>query len=537
MSLYFVSRFMMSLFFSRLGTWGLIAYLSGFVPILAEDGVNPAQWLSSLETFTGAFYKKFPEVESDGILSYIMRRLKGGQVLELGVLQTLLKMAGGYGFADPGSVASLSQIQLDGRCGSQLLKRETADFGIVEKVNKKSSKRLRSVLQDNGRGAVFLILLSQIRSSILYGASKGKTKQIKLIGNLYDNCQKTLCLMLSFLTDYTEEQEHEAKCDGKDSLISNYGVSLPSLGDLHDIYGVETAVAWMLYRPLIRNSLFAEEGSEKTAYRETPQTMKDRYSSMLPEESWIYISPLLFEKFYLYALYDMHCPEERYKIEIARLKKEVDRLAQLQKGGSAAKGTMASLAAAAAAAGATEREIREATAFTKSHEQELERTRRNSVVLSSDLVKQSRHCDIIRNDVQSHKDSLFFKSPRDDSTCATAKMFLTHCVYPRCLLSPEDAMYCAKFVFLLHQIETPRFYTLQYFDVFVNAIVGCLYCVTEDEAGCLGILLEETWKIINQWRYDENFYEKDVTGKVSSQISQFISDFQCSNFQERQNNV
>ena len=66
-------------------------------------------------------------------------------------------MAGGYGFVDsgPGSVASLSAVQLDGRCGSLALRRETSDFGIVKKVNVRSSTRLRYSLQGGDRGVTF----------------------------------------------------------------------------------------------------------------------------------------------------------------------------------------------------------------------------------------------------------------------------------------------------------------------------------------------------------------------------------------------
>mmetsp|Transcript_20178 Transcript_20178/g.28383 ORF Transcript_20178/g.28383 Transcript_20178/m.28383 type:complete len:266 (+) Transcript_20178:97-894(+) len=155
---------------------------------LKEDGINSAQWLSSLETFTGAFYRKFPDVEIRGLLSYIAGRLANGHVLELGVLQSLLKTAGGYGFAAPELFASLSREQLEGKCGSILLNRETSDFGVVEKVNLKSFCRLHSILLDDETryGVIFLVLLSQARISAMYHikTSSSSVGKIKLIGNL-----------------------------------------------------------------------------------------------------------------------------------------------------------------------------------------------------------------------------------------------------------------------------------------------------------------------------------------------------------------
>ena len=107
--------------------------------VYSVGGLNKEQWLASLETFTGAFYKKFPDVELRGILIYLTQRFQEGEVSELGVLRSLIKTAGGYGFVDYDSTAALSDLQLDGRCGSRLLKRETSSFGIVDDINKKLS--------------------------------------------------------------------------------------------------------------------------------------------------------------------------------------------------------------------------------------------------------------------------------------------------------------------------------------------------------------------------------------------------------------
>mmetsp|Transcript_11884 Transcript_11884/g.16893 ORF Transcript_11884/g.16893 Transcript_11884/m.16893 type:complete len:81 (+) Transcript_11884:254-496(+) len=75
-------------------------------------------------------------------------------------------------------------------------------------------------------------------------------------------------------------------------------------------------------------------------------------------------------------------------------------------------------------------------------------------------------------------------------------------------------MYCAKFVSILHTMETPGFCTLQYFDAFVNVIVGYLHCTTEDEAACVGILLKDTLKLISDLRYDKKLYGDRMEDKA-----------------------
>jgi len=328
-----------------------------FFANITVGGLNTEKWLASLETFTGAFYKKFPSVELRGILVYLTKRFKDGEASELGVLRSLIKTAGGYGFVDYDSTGSLSDLQLDGRCGSRLLKRETSSFGVVDDINRTASRGLRNVLQGGDLGVIILILLSQIRSKFLYSKSSETVKEhVKVIGNMYDDCEAVLCLLLEYLSDSSDDSEAKRK----------FASSMPSLRDLHEKLGVDTAVAWMLCRPLVRKSMFymddrkligsSKGGSSSTteeqppAYLESFSTssseMTASYSTLLPQAAWKHITPTMFEMFYSLSIYDITCPEERYNVDIDRLKKECERLTQLQKGGAAARGQMSVLAAA-----------------------------------------------------------------------------------------------------------------------------------------------------------------------------------------------
>jgi THO complex subunit 2 len=488
------------------------------------DGVNPEQWLSSLETFAGAFYKKFTDVEIHGLLAYFTKRLNGGHTLELGVLRSLLKMAGGYGFADSESIASLSQVQLDGRCGGLMLKRETSDFGIVEKVNIHSSRRLRAALQHDSCGVTILILLSQLRTRVLFDSSKSTPKQIKLIGNLYDTCQRTLNTLLAFLVDGSEDLRSQKN----GGAIACYANSLPTLGQLYEDFGISSPNVWMLCRPLLRAAILMTEDVEqgKKSKSEVPYFLKSFHPSsdevqkkcrqMVHESCWNHMTPLVYQRFFTYNISDLYCPEERYKTEIVRLDKEVDLLTQLQRGGREADGMRASLAAKAVAAGGTQRDIRQALAFTKEHEIELQRLKDNSGKLSFHMKRQKNHCKSVCDKLQEEKSKFFTGLEGKDGKIMTPSVFFAHCLYPRSLQSAEDAMYCARFIEMLHEMDTPGFHTLQILDSAINAIAGALYSITEDEAGCLGIFFEKIWTVISEWRYDEKKYDSAVSKKVSS---------------------
>jgi THO complex subunit 2 len=459
-------------------------------------GLNTEQWLSSLETFAGAFYKKFPFVEMRGILMYITKRFKEGQASELGILRSLIKTVGGYGFVDYDSTASLSDLQLDGRRGSRLLKRETSSFGVVEDVNREASQQLRSVLQGGDLGVIILILLSQIRSRALYTKSSDTVKQhVKVIGNMYDDCEAVMCLMLEYLSDSSDDSTAKEK----------FSTSMPSLSDLHYKYGVDTAVAWMLCRSLVKPTYLSS-----TARTPTIESLV-----LFPEAASRHITPTMFETFYSLAIYDISCPEERYSVDIERLKKDCDRLLQLQQGGEAARGQMSMLAAAAAAAGGNLDQIRQATAFTKTHAMQLDRLKSNVDQLSNDFQRQQKRCNLVLSKLESNRKSLIGSEGDDSVNNSFASAFMTYCIYQRFLLSPEDALYCAHFVKLLHKIKVPGFPTIELIDNIINAVIGSLYCVTEDEAGNLSIFFNEIWKAVNAWRYDNDAFASELKDTVS----------------------
>jgi THO complex subunit 2 len=456
-------------------------------------GLNTEQWLASLETFSGAFYKKFPDVELRGVLLYLTSRFKDSEASELGVLRSLIKTAGGYGFVDFDSTASLSELQLDGRCGSRLLKRETSSFGVVDNINRKASQQLRKVLQGDDLGVIMLLLLSQMRSNILYTKDGSGTEHVKVIGNTYDDCEAVLCLLLEFLSDSSDDDASGP------STKEKFATSMPSLEDLHTKYGLDTAVAWMICRPLIRKSMFFMDDSKlssKASQKDMPSFLKRFASSpemttscqnLLPKGAWKHITTAMFETFYSLSIYDILCPAERYNAEIGRLKKDVERLTILQKGGDAARGQMSALAAAAAAAGANENEVRRATAFTPAHRMELDRLRRNVDQLNKDFERQQKRCKFVKTKLEDQKEELIMTG---DCADTFASSFMTFCIYPRCFLSPEDSLFCAYFIKMLHNMRLPGFLTIELIDNIVNAATGSLYCMTEDEAGeCLHALL------------------------------------------------
>jgi THO complex subunit 2 len=419
--------------------------------------------------------------------------------MELGVLKTLIKDAGGYGFADYSPAASLSTTQLEGRAGSMLLKRETMSFGVVETVNSRTVEQIRSVLLSDNIGVSLLILLSQLKSRILFEPSSSpmRPKPVKLIGNLFDSCQVVVSILLEFLTSSIgdEPTSDNGKLPG---FITQFAASMPSFRDLIEIFRLDVASGWLLCRPLVRlanaKKMTDGEGEEPMKDFALSESMRIAYKAVLPEATWQNISCELYEIFFSSSLYDLFCPEECYKAESDRVSKEVDRLIQRRKG-------------------APQSSLLADTRFSKADEDELDRTKKAITILGSDLEKQKVHVAEVKRLIESKKSELF---PTQKVSPTTVNTFLTHCIYPRCMQSPEDAVYCARFVSFLHSIETPGFSTLHFLDELILVLAGALYGLTEAEAANVAILLTETWRVISTWRYDKDVFEKEVAGKVGA---------------------
>ncbi|KAG7357559.1 transcription factor/nuclear export subunit protein [Nitzschia inconspicua] len=460
---------------------------------LKEDGVNVSQWLQSLETFTGEFFKRRPFVELQGILSYLMKRLMDGHVMELGVLKTLLKVAGGFDFADYSPAESLSENQLYGRAGSLTLKKETMSFGIMEQTNPRAAENIRKVLQTDGRGVSLLILIAQARDRILFDSKRGSSKNIKLAGNLYDSCQVVLAILLEFLTTDSSSidrgQQQQQLPDESSSMFLKF---LPSLQDLHNSFGLDFETAWSLSRAAAKTLSSGEsDGSRSSAtgrYILTSDICKE-FSDCFPEVMLDHVTPRLLEFFQKNASYDIFCPNDIYSSEIERVERELERMRATN---------------------------------TYAAKQDSGRTDTLQIVLDqlkNDMRSQDEHVKDTFKQLEEEKSS-FFAS--EDVSQEGSSLFLIHCVLPRSLLSPDDAMYSAAFVFHLHKVWTPGFSTIHFLDELIALVSGTFFGLTEGEAANLAVLLWQCWKVVSKWRYDEGVFDKEVLGKPGSQVVEML---------------
>lgn len=237
-------------------------------------------------------------------------------------------------------------------------------------------------------------------------------------------CTEAIIQYLEFLTSSLEPKDF-------DRLI-------PSVDELCSLYNLEPSVAFLIARPKITFKIKeAQEASKQSASKgwNTALTeISNAIQPILPQEIWKGISPQFFVTFWQLSLFDIFVPTERYKEQIAKQERIIQELGDQKDPSPDAK---------------------------KKREKERERCQGVIERLNAELVAQNKnHEETIRR-ITYEKEHWFEQST--NVVAATNNLF-QYCIFPRCLMSPADASFCAKFIHLMHKQGTANFSSLGFFD-------------------------------------------------------------------------
>ncbi|KAK3265963.1 THO complex subunit 2 [Cymbomonas tetramitiformis] len=305
------------------------------------------------------------------------------------------------------------------------------------------------------------------------------------IGMLYDECQETLVQYCDFLlASFTP--------------ASSYMEVVPSLTELNGKYKLEPEVCFMVYRPIFHEIVTSaiprkdqrdrqvDLGGQSTTWNE----LLGMVEGMLPAPTWNALSAELYFTFWSLTLYDLHVPRARYDAEIARQKSNISSLEE----------SRASL------------EDRSAESTSKRRK---ERERLLTVVekLENELKEQERHVNLVDARLQREKDS-WLQDCKEASRPDTVVEFLQNCIFPRVMFTMQDAVFCAKFVEKLHELDTTHFSTLQYYDRVLKDLTQAVASCTENEAARMGRFLSETLSLLDRWKSDEKVYADECQSRA-----------------------
>lgn len=401
---------------------------------------------------------------------------------------------------------NMTSEQVDAMSGSETLRYQVTLFGITRnnKALSKSTNRLRDSLlpREEPKLAIpLLLLIAQHRSMIVTNAD---APYIKMVSEQFDRCHGTLLQYVEFLSSAITPS-------------TAYAQLIPNLDDLVHKYHLDPEVAFLIYRPLMRlfkcsdgpevfwpgeifeesNTSNADNESETLSSSNnfvldlasikkhvTWPDLLDTVRSMLPTKAWNSLSPDLYATFWGLTLYDLYVPRKRYESEISKQHTAIKALEELSDNSN--------------------------SAITK-RKKDKEKIQELLDRLVGEYENHEQHVTSVHRRLSREKDRWWSSCP---DTSKINMEFLQRCIYPRCIFSVPDAVYCAKFVNTLHSLGTPFFNTVNHIDVLICKTLQPMICsCTEFEAGRLGRFLYETLKMAYHWKSDESVYERECGNK------------------------
>jgi THO complex subunit 2 len=343
----------------------------------------------------------------------------------------------------------MTNDQMEAMQGGELLRSEAAHYGQVRNT-KKSSQRLKEMLLEHQLAIPLCLLIAQQRNCVVYRETDSQLAHLKLVGKLYDQCQDTLVQLGTFLS--------------LNMSVDDYMRRLPPLGSLLQDYHIHADVAFFLARPMFAhtiNSKFDElRRAEKNSKNLLPAQKTQKYlevSSSLyscdfawfranarasfsvvqavryvmapicdavrplcPPRIWEDLSPQFFATFWSLTVYDLSVPSAAYEREVNRLRLAI---AQLN-------------------------ENRELPPSKRKKEQD------RCAALIDKMVdeerKQKEHTERVMARLTQERDGWFLCRSAKLAKTETITQFLQLCLFPRCVFTALDALFCARFVRVSH---------------------------------------------------------------------------------------
>ncbi|XP_046852760.1 THO complex subunit 2-like [Xenia sp. Carnegie-2017] len=440
---------------------------------LKLDDTNISEWLKSLAIFCGTVFKKY-SIELTGLLQYVANQLKAGKSSDLLILREVVQKMSGIEISE-----EVTMDQLEALSGGEMLRAEGGWFGQIRNT-KKSSQRLRDTLMNGDLAFPLCILMAQQRNSIIF-FDEPSNRHLKLVGKLYDQCHDTMVQFGGFLATQLNKEDY----------VNN----LPSLEDLVQNFSISQDAAFFLERPMFANKIQATfeeaENNEKSKNLSPKQIFKlyiNAVNSVLepitqsvinlhPLRVWNNISPQLYVAFWSLTMYDLHVPVERYEAEKNKIS---DLLVNVD-------------------------ENKELNSMSKK-KKERERCLGAIEKLKEEQKEQDQHTQRIKEWLKHEQDNWI---PSKSSKNESVTQLLQLCIFPRCVFTASDAIFCARFVHMLHNLKTPNFSTLLCFDRVFSDISYTVTTLTESEASRYGRFLSSMLEIVMRWHKDKKIYEKE----------------------------
>merc|ERR1719411_1960780 len=126
--------------------------------------------------------------------------------------------------------------------------------------------------------------------------------------------------------------------------------------------------------------------------------------------------------------------------------------------------------------------------------------------------RQKDHVEKVMARLKAEKDTWFLSRSVKLARNETITTFLQLFLFPRCIFTANEAIYCAKFVQVIHLLKTPNFSTIIFFDRLFCDISYTVASCTENEAQRYGRFLAAMLETANRWHSSKDIFEEECVG-------------------------
>lgn len=430
-------------------------------PKTKDAGQTLSKWLQAMSTFAASLFRAYSGIELGGVLRLIETSLADGSRAELEVLKSLVTTMGGVE-----SVTDISAEQLNGQAGGKVLRAASALSETSDtKTDRRAAARLLETLTGaRGRVAVdrdnralpLLLLVGRQADDVLF-ASSDERPHIKVLSDQLD----TVRAVFTQYSNYLQRSMPPA----------DYAKLLPDASVLAAEYHLKPALFFHAIRPVVRDA----ESDKESAWHRESDALAAAVDKLATRPDWTSVTKRVYLWFWTHSLYDIFVPTAEYDAVISRKRAEIS---QIQ---------------------------RNALTMDSSAKRKCDKLQAQITQLKEERTTQEQHVRRVLRQLHDEKELLFDVENHKN----TVMCVLQHFVLPRLVMSPEDALYCAKFVAALHEAGTPYFSTLMFYDKAHRVATPTLLSATPREALSLAVFLREILTNVARWRGDSRTFEKE----------------------------
>eukprot|EP00501_MAST-03F_sp_TOSAG23-6_P000517 GSMAST32.ASY1.ANO1.531.1 assembled CDS len=273
---------------------------------------------------------------------------------------------------------------------------------------------------------------------------------------------------------------------------------LPSLSSLILDYNVSPAAAFNMCRSSLRRALQVKDDKSSNAclipWQPFANPMINAIRTIFADQ-WNSLSPELYMTFWTYELYDIYVPETLYQSRIKSIK---DRIAALANKPVSTFGKLSS----------------EVKAEEKLRRKTNDNLSSSLSKLKRELAAQQACSRVVLQSMNLTKSNWLCNISDEKDSESISEQIVRRLLFPRLKYSPAGASYSAKFILLLHNLNTPSFSTTKCLEICFNALPATVLCLSECEAGNLGIFLKEIFQLIKSWRSSTKLFGLGAQSKV-----------------------